>query len=66
MSYQEPSKSLLNPVTFVTIKTPKDPLRRALAIAQGAKDAFSIGEAVVDGVVLYHYATGAKAMVGIP
>lgn len=56
----------INPVAMVSIKTPKDPLRRALAIAEGAKDVFSIGEAVVDGVVFYHYAVGARSLVGIP
>lgn len=55
-----------NPVRFVTVKEPKEPLQRILAIAQGAKDTFSIGEAVVDGVVFYHYATGARALVGMP
>lgn len=55
-----------NPVEFVTVKKPKQGLRRLLAMAEGAKDAFSVGEAVVDGVIFYHYATNAKAIVGIP
>ncbi len=62
----EASPKVLNPVAFVMPKEHKPGLRRLLAIAEGAKDAFSIGEAVVDGVVFYHYATGARALVGVP
>jgi len=55
-----------NVLHFVSAKKPKSGLRRMLAIAEGAKDIFSVGEAVVDGVVFYHYATGARSMVGVP
>lgn len=63
-SPRQPQKPL-NPVAFVSVKRPKPGLKRMLAIAEGAKDVFSVGEAVVDGVMFYHYATGAKAAVGI-
>lgn len=55
-----------NPVKFVTVTRKPEPIKRVIAIAEGAKDAFSIGEAVVDGVVFYHYATGARKLVGMP
>lgn len=51
-----------NPVRFVSAKKRKEPVKRIVAIAETAKDAFSIGEAVVDGYCLYHYATGARAL----
>lgn len=55
-----------NPVAFVTEGQKKKGIERALTIASAAKDSFSIGEAIVDGVVFYHYATGARRLVGIP
>lgn len=63
---QDKSQPRFNPVEFVSKPRPKLGIKRAVAIAEGAKDAFSVGEAVVDGVMLYHYATGAKALVGMP
>lgn len=59
-------EEVFNPVAFVSRKRPKPGLKRLLAMAEGAKEAFSIGEAVVDGVVFYHYAIGAKALIGVP
>lgn len=61
-----PTSQRLNPVAFVTIKSKMAPLKRALVIAETASDVFGIGTALVDGVVLYHYATGARALVGVP
>lgn len=58
--------SPFNPVQFVTEKTKKSGLKRALVIAEHAKDAFGIGEAVVDGVSFYHYAQAARNIVGSP
>lgn len=55
-----------NPVAFVTREKPKKPLERVLAIAEHAKDSFSIGEAVVDGYIFYKYATGARHLIGMP
>lgn len=55
-----------NPVSFVTTGTPKEPIKRLVRIAETGSDVFSIGTAMVDGVVLYHYATGARTIVGIP
>lgn len=55
-----------NPVAFVTRKRHIPPLKRLVEIADTAKDSFSIGTAVVDGFVLYHYATSARQIVGIP
>lgn len=62
-SAEEP---VFNPVDFVCGGTPKKGIERALTIAAAAKDSFSIGEAVVDGWIFYHYATGARRLVGIP
>jgi hypothetical protein len=55
-----------NPIKFVSVKKQNEPVKRVIAIAETAKDAFSIGEAVVDGYCLYHYATGARALIGMP
>ncbi len=63
MSQREPK---FNPVAFVCREKPRTGMERALAIAEHAKDSFSVGEAVVDGFVFYKYATGAKALVGVP
>jgi hypothetical protein len=51
-----------NPVAFVSAKRPKEPLKRLVAIAETSSDVFSVGTAVVDGVVLYHYATGFRSL----
>lgn len=60
-------KPRFNPVAFVCPKEePRSGLERAVAIATTAKDVFSVGEAVVDGFVFYKYATGARALVGVP
>ncbi len=61
-----PDEERFNPVAFVSVKRKEPGIKRVLAIAEGAKDAFSVGEAVVDGVVFYHYAIGARSLVGIP
>ena len=51
----------INPVDFVRRGKPKyKGIGRVVAIAEGAKDAFSIGEAVVDGVMFVSYATMAR------
>lgn len=63
---QPPEQEPFNPVDFVCGGTPKKGIERALTIAAAAKDSFSIGEAVVDGWIFYHYATGARRLVGIP
>lgn len=71
MDSEQPEKSLpperFNPVAFVTGEGPrKRGIERALAVAEAAKDSFSIGEAIVDGWVFINYATGARRLVGMP
>jgi hypothetical protein len=63
----EPLSALpFNPVTFVSRQKPVSGIKRALVIAEHAKDAFGIGEAVVDGISFYHYAQAARNIVGSP
>lgn len=60
------SERPFNFVEFVTVKRELSPLKRLVEVADTARDVFSVGTAVVDGAVLYHYATSAKSLVGVP
>lgn len=58
--------SPVNPIWVVMPKERKPGLSRVLAIAEGSRDIFSLGSAIVDGFSFYHYATSARALVGVP
>jgi hypothetical protein len=55
------SQPKVNPVLMVRRDVPKyKGIGRLVAIAEGAKDTFTVGTALVDGIMLYSYTMLAK------
>lgn len=55
------SRPKVNPVLMVRRDVPKyKGIGRLVAIAEGAKDTFTVGTALVDGIMLYSYTMLAK------